>query len=348
MGSDGSNTGEERMWSLLSQLDSEAGVLDRIIYKNKNQHRRCSYFQFLLKVRRDLRLVQLANLPEILNVVFPIISGKKPAQKALHPIRVNRKCPNVKHNCQERLLGVARILSQMAEPIIKGATQISLLLAKSFFTGFSTMVLALLARLRVLVQQILLDVVSIFNKILALSQTKHSVKIAEGGIEAFREYYPSRGDALFLELECVWEEDKFVLIERTQNSCKRCRDEDQSVAPSGTLIQYETMAHFGEDRSIIKGDEKDSFADGANMTRLVTAAEDIITESADSIPTPNPSELPPQNRKRVAFISVGKSAPSPAVPNKKAKLDAIPSNVAEADDPFTSLPFPGISNNSVF
>lgn len=142
-----------------------------------------------------------------------------------------------------------------------------------------------------LLQQILLDVVSIFNKILALSQTKHSVKIAEGGIEAslsnlgsitsipidmsvivlfvpfhrvspvnllhgllycfwfmqaFREYYPSRGDALFLELECVWEEDKFVLIERTQNSCKRCRDEDQSVAPSGTLIQYETMAHFGE------------------------------------------------------------------------------------------------------
>uniref|UniRef100_A0A6V7QYA9 Nucleolus and neural progenitor protein-like N-terminal domain-containing protein n=1 Tax=Ananas comosus var. bracteatus TaxID=296719 RepID=A0A6V7QYA9_ANACO len=336
------------MWSLLSQLDSEAGVLDRIVYKNKNQHRRCSYFQFLLKVRRDLRLVELANLPEILNVVFPIISGKKPAQKALHPIRVNRKCPNVKHNCQERLLGVARILSQLAEPIIKGATQISLLLAKSFFTGFSTMVLALLARLRVLVQQILLDVVSIFNKISALSQTKHSVKIAEGGIEAFREYYPSRGDALFLELECVWEEDKFVLIERTQNSCKRCRDEDQSVAPSGTLIQYETMAHFGEDQSIINGDKKDSFADGANMTRLVTAAEDIITESADSIPTPNPSELPPQNRKRVAFISVGKLAPSPAVPNKKAKLDAILSNVAEADDPFASLPFPGISNNSVF
>lgn len=102
------------------------------------------------------------------------------------------------------------------------------------------------------------------------------------------------------------------------------------------------------DQSIINGDEKDSFADGANMTRLVTAAEDIITESADSIPTPNPSELPPQNKKRVAFISVGKSAPSPAVPNKVAKLDAIPTIVAEADDPFASLPFPGISNNSVF
>lgn len=140
-----------------------------------------------------------------------------------------------------------------------------------------------------LFQQILLDVVSVFNKISALSQTKHSVKIAEGGIEAslsnlssitsipidlsvivlfvqlhrvspvnllhallywfmqaFREYYPSRGDALFLELECVWEEDKFVLIERTQNSCKRRQDEDQSVDPSGTSIQYETVGLFGE------------------------------------------------------------------------------------------------------
>ncbi|RRT69221.1 hypothetical protein B296_00037597 [Ensete ventricosum] len=41
---------EERLQHLLVQFQVEAGVLDRMVYKNKNQHRRSSYFQYLLKV----------------------------------------------------------------------------------------------------------------------------------------------------------------------------------------------------------------------------------------------------------------------------------------------------------
>ena len=41
---------EERLKTFLGQLQTEFGILDRIVYKNKNQHRRCSYFQYLLKV----------------------------------------------------------------------------------------------------------------------------------------------------------------------------------------------------------------------------------------------------------------------------------------------------------
>ena len=43
-------TVEGRLTSLLGQLQAECGILDRMVYKNKNQHRRCSYFQYLLKV----------------------------------------------------------------------------------------------------------------------------------------------------------------------------------------------------------------------------------------------------------------------------------------------------------
>lgn len=41
---------EGRITSMLPQLQSECAILHRMVYKNKNQHRRSSYFQRLLKV----------------------------------------------------------------------------------------------------------------------------------------------------------------------------------------------------------------------------------------------------------------------------------------------------------
>lgn len=49
MGSESANL-KERLKSLIAQLKTESGILDRIVYKGKNQHRRCLYFQYLLKV----------------------------------------------------------------------------------------------------------------------------------------------------------------------------------------------------------------------------------------------------------------------------------------------------------
>ncbi|CAK7338424.1 unnamed protein product [Dovyalis caffra] len=61
--------------------------------------------------------------------------------------------------------------------------------------------------------QILLDVVSVFNMVSSLSREKHSIKITQNGLEVFREYYPPNKE--FVTLECVWETDKFVLVEKT-------------------------------------------------------------------------------------------------------------------------------------
>lgn len=41
---------EEKLAYLLDQIKAECGIFERMVYKNKNQHRRCSYFQYLLKV----------------------------------------------------------------------------------------------------------------------------------------------------------------------------------------------------------------------------------------------------------------------------------------------------------
>lgn len=386
MGSESLNL-EERLRSLLLQLQTESGILDRIVYKGKNQHRHCPYFQYLLKVRRDVRLLQSAELGEVLNVLFPIIYGNKPAQNAFQKMRQKRKCPSRKHNYQERLLGIARLLSQMAEPILKAAIQISLLLAKSFFTGFCIMVLALLARLRVLVQQILVDVALVFNKVSFLSRKKHSVKLTQDGIEAFREYHPSSGD--FLILECIWEEDKFVLSERTQKNNENHQDEDLRALSLETSLQYETIDLFSGgtanqvssneievevpaenscphriessmdssgDRSTNPGDDK-SRAEHKDRKQLESqevpssASEGIPTASVDSFPNSWSSGPLAGSKKKVAFIPVRESKSSETStswPNKKMKLEVLSTNAAETEDPFLNLLMSGTMNKSIF
>ena len=42
---------EQRLRAALRHLQAEAGVLERLVYKHRNQHRGAAYFQYLLKVR---------------------------------------------------------------------------------------------------------------------------------------------------------------------------------------------------------------------------------------------------------------------------------------------------------
>ncbi|KAL2941592.1 Slowpoke-binding protein [Bienertia sinuspersici] len=114
---------EKRLKSFLCQLQAEYEILDRIVYKNKNQHRRSSYFQYLLKVRRDLKLFQAIHLEELLDSCFNVVTGKKAKQKAnlLESLK-RKKCDSGKFNFIERLKGAARLLSEMVEPMLKAAT----------------------------------------------------------------------------------------------------------------------------------------------------------------------------------------------------------------------------------
>uniref|UniRef100_A0A8R7Q8V5 Nucleolus and neural progenitor protein-like N-terminal domain-containing protein n=1 Tax=Triticum urartu TaxID=4572 RepID=A0A8R7Q8V5_TRIUA len=112
---------EHRMRAALRHLQAEAGVLERLVYKHRNQHRGAAYFQYLLKVRRDEKLLLGANLMEVISAVFPVITCRKPANTILVPNRQGKRKPGANHCQYKRLLGVARLLSQLAEPVMKGA-----------------------------------------------------------------------------------------------------------------------------------------------------------------------------------------------------------------------------------
>ncbi|KAL1562942.1 hypothetical protein AAHA92_05459 [Salvia divinorum] len=236
-------TVEQRLKSFTSQLHTECGILERLVYKHKNQHRRCSYFQYILKVRRDLQLLKSLNLDEVLESSFLVINGDRPKQKVqlLEGLK-RRKTNSGKYNFLERLLGVTRLLSQIVEPLLKASIEISMLLARSFFMTFSLVVLAVLARVRVLVQQMLLDAVLLYNTVSSLSQKEQSIKLKQEGFEVFREYFPRKEEARIL-LECIWQKDKFVLVETTHKSetTGQEKDEQGDFSLSTPQILYENI-----------------------------------------------------------------------------------------------------------
>lgn len=121
--------------------------------------------------------------------------------------------------------------------------------------------------------QILLDVVALYNMVTSLSQQRQSIKLTHEGIEVsrqdpliyllylneililirisslpfatciqvFREYYPINQD--YVTLECVWETDKFVLMERTHKG--KIEGEVQELDKNDSIdevrVQYESI-----------------------------------------------------------------------------------------------------------
>ncbi|CAH1449806.1 unnamed protein product [Lactuca virosa] len=333
---------EARLQSFLSQFQSDLGVLDRIVHKNKNQHRRSSYFQYLLKVRKDCKLLQSTNLEEIVNSSFLVINGNRPKQKVqlLESLK-RRKCDSVKHNFMVRLQGVARLLSQMVEPMVKAAIEISTLLARSFFIGFSMTVLAILARLRVLTQQILLDVVLVFNMVSSLSQKQQPVKLNQEGIEVFREYYPKTEQEVVF-LECVWETDKFVLVERkSELDNKNPEATNVDVICEGlSTVEYQSIETIlGAQKPVDIAADNPSVEDPATIkAKNLSSVENLLThdckqdndQNAEKDHSDPSSKNKEQEQEQITSLGLGEFA---------KLVDRFPGRgAAGASDPSPSLP----------
>ncbi|GER56588.1 ribonuclease HII [Striga asiatica] len=282
---------EKRLKSFTGQLQTEFGILERLVYKHKNQHRRCTYFQYVLKVgsldnacacvwlsvhaglelvRRDLKLLISANVEDIFNSSFLVVNGNRPKQKVqlLESLK-KRKCGAGKFNFLEKLLGITRLLSQIVEPLLKAAMELSTLLARSFFMKFSLTTLAVLARIRVLVQQMLLDAVLLYNTVSSISHSEQSVKLNQEGVEVFREYYPRKEEASIM-LECVWQTDKYLLVEQKHKCDSNAQEKDLlEDVPLGTSeIQYENIeVLLGVDESGIAAASEPSLATPVNIEK---------------------------------------------------------------------------------
>lgn len=209
----------------------------------------------------------------------------------------------------------------------------------------------------------------VFNKVSTLSQKKHDVKLTQEGLEVFREFYPSHVHDQILE--CVWKEDKFVLIEKKDHGFMK----DPSPLPPSLSIQYEIMELFDEVQGI-EHDPNSEISKNLDAKDLPSPNQAVASDDCSNDAYQEPQELPSvdlaatanasgnisscarlkhlqsQNESRkVAFISVRKSAPSVAdncESNKKMKSEMQAGNAAKTDDPFLSLLLAGNTNKSLF
>ncbi|KAM1474566.1 hypothetical protein ACFX2I_030562 [Malus domestica] len=230
---------EEKLASLLGQLQAEAAILERMVYKNKNQHRRGSYFQHLMKVRRDLRLLQSTKLEELFGCCFQSITGNRPKQK-LHLLESlkKRKCESGKHNFMERLLGAACLLSQ-----------------------------------------ILLDVVSVFNMVSSLCQKQQFVKIVQGGLEVFREFYAINEEIIILE--CVWKSDNHDGALSLGASSVLYQSTESFLGVDETIHETADANHSAEKGPVEVKEDKTNLMSGlsndGDNRQLVERCEDVTT-----------------------------------------------------------------------
>ncbi|KAL6579922.1 hypothetical protein OROMI_007946 [Orobanche minor] len=62
-------------------------------------------------------------------------------------------------------------------------------------------------------ERMLPDVVLLYNTVSSISRREQTVKLNQEGFEVFRKYYPAKEDDSIV-LECIWQRDKYVLVER--------------------------------------------------------------------------------------------------------------------------------------
>ncbi|KAG8377502.1 hypothetical protein BUALT_Bualt08G0039600 [Buddleja alternifolia] len=91
---------EERIKSFTGQLQTECGIPERLVYKHKNQHRRCSYFQYLPKLKSETKKRKVA----FVSVKPPVPSTTNESRHVVLPAEV------------ARLLLKNRLLSEVSYP----------------------------------------------------------------------------------------------------------------------------------------------------------------------------------------------------------------------------------------
>lgn len=145
--------GELQAENTASELEStalatEEQVLSRLLYKQKNQHRRAWHYHKLVLVRKRIRSFQNASLPAQLRHIASLHSISKTG-RAFAPSQTDCSF------CLQQCVAVARFLRSSLHEIANAAIPLGQLVSHSFFLPFATVCLSLIARVYCLFKHLL-------------------------------------------------------------------------------------------------------------------------------------------------------------------------------------------------
>ncbi|CAM6100336.1 unnamed protein product [Calypogeia fissa] len=205
---------QSRLREQVSQLKIELGLFLRLMYKNKNQHRRTLYYQRLSEVRRDMQMFSKLELDETVESLGKFFSAKRPDSLSSKAVTQSKfKDAIDERKALRTLLSVARLLNQSDGPIMAGSAQLAGLLGQSFFMPFALTMFSCLARFRVLLIQVLYEVVAAFNLLSTIWQQKQKSLIYSVQRKSVSSSVQGQTH-LPAVLECHWDGTKLSVTEK--------------------------------------------------------------------------------------------------------------------------------------
>ncbi|XP_024525593.1 uncharacterized protein LOC9633543 isoform X2 [Selaginella moellendorffii] len=294
----------------ISSLQREDALLERLIYRSKSQHRGTLHFRKLHQARRSLKLLRVAASDTFLSAL----------DFHLEPAVKRRRNKNVASESKEAVLnilwGVSRILHELNAPILGASKQMAGLLEQGRFMSYTLTVLSILARIRVLSFQLLLDCVSLYNLLAAELRTGNSLVT----FNKLQRELPA-------SLECKWDAERaqYNLVEAKANTEANWFVEDR---PSKDM----RAARISSSSEVLAG--------GADVAKNPQAPSQAAAEFLKFLDTPDASAI---KSKKVAYVSVAKvTDPSPT----EQASSSTPTN--RSTDTLFNLLLSGRSTDSIF
>ncbi|BBN06458.1 hypothetical protein MPTK1_3g21330 [Marchantia polymorpha subsp. ruderalis] len=196
-----------RLKEQLVQFRTDVDIFMRLMYRNKNQHRHALYYRRLSQVKRDLRLLDYAELDRTVEGftrwTFPFKQSR--ANVYQRASEINNVSPSL---CT--LLSAVRILNQIDEPILAASTPILGLLSQSYFMNLGLTIFAAIARLRILAVQVRFELATVYNLLSVFSNEEQKLYLKYQSrlvpVEACPRRLPSH-------LECHWQNGQLSVTE---------------------------------------------------------------------------------------------------------------------------------------
>ncbi|RIA90700.1 hypothetical protein C1645_822997 [Glomus cerebriforme] len=139
-----------------NELWDEANILERLYYKNKNQHQRAGYFRKIIEVRKVLKRIKEMEINELMSEFMGTFYSTKigkirstwdqvPSQEMVIFI-------------MNRLIGIVLLMNKALNIYSDAFNTFNILLRQTEFMSFALACLAILARLNILTRVILEEI----------------------------------------------------------------------------------------------------------------------------------------------------------------------------------------------
>ncbi|DBA79811.1 hypothetical protein WJX77_011348 [Trebouxia sp. C0004] len=158
-----------------TDLWHEAALLSKLLYKSKNQHRSSKHFQYLSEVKRCMRLLQQVQLSDLVGDLNHLRSNAGVGMPATASLVMFGRASKLQVPSQQagilvlqRLLAGGRLAVKTIPAAHAAAAQLLAQLSMTYFMPFCLTALAMLARIQVLVCQLLLDSIKAYNCLMPL------------------------------------------------------------------------------------------------------------------------------------------------------------------------------------